>query len=82
LPALQIAVLESAENKEGMIMDSLKGIAFKAYKAEHWPADVNESTCANYTEENPCCEGRGPKVCVPCETYNRLVEEFQALPIG
>jgi hypothetical protein len=58
----------------------LKDLAFEMYKLSNWPAQLGEE-CASYTHDGSCVE-RGIDPCLSCATFDRLVEEFQAIPVG
>lgn len=66
----------------------LKQIAFKAYVDENWPEDVPDNICDNYNhDENPydCFDQGLERPCASCLAYyttsDRLVAEFQAIPV-
>ena len=60
----------------------LKSMAFELYKEENWPAGVDQEVCDNYHKGDDICSHQGTALCESCATYTRLVEEFQAVPVG
>jgi hypothetical protein len=69
-------------NKLFMHFTELKADLFDMYKAERWPAELEEDYCANYSEKEGSCLEQDIEPCASCATYDRLAKEFQGLPVG
>jgi hypothetical protein len=62
---------------------TLKSIAFDLHLSIHKPAGTDLNVCAHYDQhQGACLDQDGVIPCPSCATYGRLVEEFQAIPVG
>jgi hypothetical protein len=63
------------------IPEILKQAAFEAYTTIHTPAGMDLNACTAY-DGATCCLDRDVIPCPPCETYERLATEFNAIAVG
>ena len=65
------AIITPKVNPNKLFMQ-LKSHLFEVFKSGHWPAGLEENRCS-CLEQEPC---------ISCATYDRLVKEFQTIPVG
>jgi hypothetical protein len=81
---------QTSEEKENhpmtnsQIPEMLKQAAFDLYLSIHKPAGMDLDACANYDHDTDsgCIDQPDVIPCRSCAAYVRLVDEFEALPVG
>lgn len=63
---------------------ALKTLAFDVYKKIHAPSALDVDNCLNYkaNDENDCLSLESETPCPNCTTFQRLTQEFEAIPFG
>jgi hypothetical protein len=67
---------------DGLIRQA-KSQLFDLYKRDHWPSDIEELVCPNGADGGCHVKGKTrDEMCPSCATYDRLIAEFNAIPVG